>query len=70
MVAGLYIHKDHYSITMECIGVVFTLYYFQVDAQRHPVIAAGLTQAQWIAIALFGAGLVLLVWKPGAETRA
>jgi phosphatidylglycerol:prolipoprotein diacylglycerol transferase len=44
---------------------------FAIEMVRiEPVIAAGLTQAQWIAIALFATGLVLLVWKPGAETRA
>jgi len=40
---------------------------FSIEIVRvEPVIAAGLTQAQWIAIVLFGAGLVLLAWRPGA----
>lgn len=29
-----------------------------------PVTAAGLTQAQWIAVPLFVAGIALLVWRP------
>ena len=36
-----------------------------------PVIAGGLTQAQWIAIALGVIGLILLRWSPGgAEPEA
>jgi phosphatidylglycerol---prolipoprotein diacylglyceryl transferase len=42
---------------------------FAIEGVRvEPVLAAGLTQAQWIAIPLFTAGLVLLLW-PGAERK-
>ena len=41
---------------------------FLVEAIRvEPVVAAGLTQAQWIAIALFGIGTVLLAARVGPE---
>jgi phosphatidylglycerol---prolipoprotein diacylglyceryl transferase len=44
---------------------------FAIEAVRvEPVVAAGLTQAQWIAIGLFVAGIVLLVWKPASEAEA
>jgi phosphatidylglycerol:prolipoprotein diacylglycerol transferase len=44
---------------------------FAIEMVRiEPVIGAGLTQAQWIAIALFTAALVLLVWRPGAKAAA
>jgi phosphatidylglycerol:prolipoprotein diacylglycerol transferase len=37
---------------------------FAIEIVRvEPVLAAGLTQAQWIAIALFGLGAVLLLWR-------
>ena len=41
---------------------------FAIESVRvEPVIGAGLTQAQWIAIGLFVAGTVALVWKPGSR---
>jgi phosphatidylglycerol:prolipoprotein diacylglycerol transferase len=44
---------------------------FTIEMVRvEPVIAAGLTQAQWIAIALFTAGIVLLLLRPGREAAA
>jgi phosphatidylglycerol---prolipoprotein diacylglyceryl transferase len=44
---------------------------FAIEAVRvEPVIGAGLTQAQWIAVALFIAGSVALVWNPGSRAAA
>lgn len=44
---------------------------FAIEAIRvEPILAAGLTQAQWIAIGLFAAGVVLLVLKPTGEATA
>ncbi len=44
---------------------------FAIESVRvEPVLAAGLTQAQWIAIALFAAGFVALLWQPGKEASA
>ena len=44
---------------------------FAIEAVRvEPVIGAGLTQAQWIAVGLLIVGLVALVWKPGSGVRA
>jgi phosphatidylglycerol:prolipoprotein diacylglycerol transferase len=41
---------------------------FSIEAVRiEPVLAAGLTQAQWIAVALIAAGLIALLWQPGKE---
>jgi prolipoprotein diacylglyceryltransferase len=45
---------------------------FTIEIVRvEPVLAAGLTQAQWIAIALFGIGVALLLWRhPRIEASA
>jgi len=44
---------------------------FAIEVIRvEPVVAAGLTQAQWIAIGLFATGIVMLVLKPASEAPA
>ena len=45
---------------------------FTIEIVRvEPVLAAGLTQAQWIAIVLFGVGVLLLLWRsPRIEASA
>ena len=72
MVMSTYLERDLSPGSLLWIYLVTSsIARFAIEMVRiEPVIAAGLTQAQWIAIVLFGAGLVLLVWKPAAETRA
>jgi len=52
--------------------VTSSLARFAIEIVRvEPVLAAGLTQAQWIAIALFGIGVALLLWRhPRIEASA
>jgi phosphatidylglycerol:prolipoprotein diacylglycerol transferase len=59
-------------------GSLFWIYFvtssiarFTIEIVRvEPMVAAGLTQAQWIAIALFAIGLVALLWQPRRESAA
>jgi prolipoprotein diacylglyceryltransferase len=44
---------------------------FAIEAVRvEAVMAAGLTQAQWIAIGFFVTGVIFLLWSPGAARQA
>jgi phosphatidylglycerol---prolipoprotein diacylglyceryl transferase len=44
---------------------------FSIEIVRiEPVIGAGLTEAQWIAVALFAFGLVALLWQSGKQSAA
>lgn len=44
---------------------------FLVECVRvEPVLAAGLSQAQWIAVPLFAAGLAILAWRSGPAEAA
>jgi phosphatidylglycerol---prolipoprotein diacylglyceryl transferase len=59
-------------------GSLFWVYFvtssiarFSIEIVRvEPMVGAGLTQAQWIAIAFFAVGLIALLWRPGRESAA